>query len=94
MHHNSLNGGGERIKNKEINRYPFPSLLLQERPDHGVEGMDVPRLIDKMNSSEPRWETILEKHGGKKEIETSFNTLRRSKEGHMVFTNLLFHPLK
>lgn len=59
MHYNSLDGGGERIKNQR-KEYPFPSFLLQERPDHGVQGMDIPWLINKMNSSKSRWETILE----------------------------------
>lgn len=62
MHDNLLNGEGKETKkkNKEASKYPFPSLLLQERPDHGVQGMDVPWLVNKMNSSKSCWETILE----------------------------------
>lgn len=80
MHENLLNGeqkGNKQKKSKEANKYPFPSLLLQERPDHGVQGMDVPWLVNKMNSSKSCWETILEQHGGGKKIKTHFKTLRR-----------------
>ena len=86
--------GAERKQTKKTkaNKYPFPSLLLQERPDHGVQGMDVPWLVNKMNSSKSCWETILEQHGGGKK---SKHTLKHWEgEGKVKGTNLLFHTLK
>ena len=40
-------------------RYPLPGLVFEERPDDGVERVDVPGLVHKMDSSEPGRKTVL-----------------------------------
>lgn len=85
VHHNSLNVGRNRdqfLKQKK-QRYPFPSLLLQERPDHSVQGMDIPRLVDEMNSSKSCGEAVLEQHKGR-EISTGSSTLELSRKHCML----------
>lgn len=39
--------------------HPFPCLVFEERFDDGVHGMNVPRLIHKMDSSKPSGKTVL-----------------------------------
>lgn len=39
--------------------HPFPGLVFEERFDDGVHGVNVPRLIHKMDSSKPSGETVL-----------------------------------
>lgn len=39
--------------------YPFPGLVFEKRSDDRVEGVDVPGLVHKVDSSEPRRKTVL-----------------------------------
>ena len=48
--------------------YPFPGLVFKEWLDECVQGMNVPGLVDKMDSSEAGRKAVL---GGKKETHTS-----------------------
>lgn len=40
-------------------RYPLPGLVFEERPYDGVERVDVPGLVHKMDPSEPGRKTVL-----------------------------------
>lgn len=46
--------------------YPFPGLVFKKRLDERVQGMNVPGLVDKMNSSEAGRKAVL----GQKERNT------------------------
>lgn len=39
--------------------HPFPGFVLEERLDDGEHGVNVPRLVHKVDSSEPSWKTVL-----------------------------------
>lgn len=40
-------------------RYPLPGLVFEEGPYDGVERVDVPGLVHKVDSSEPGRKTVL-----------------------------------
>lgn len=40
--------------------YPLPGLVFEERSYDGVERVDVPGLVDKMDPSKPGGETVLQ----------------------------------
>ena len=42
-----------------VGLHPFPGLVLQERLDDGVHGVDVPGLVHKVDPPEPGRETVL-----------------------------------
>lgn len=44
---------------KDERVHPLPGLVFEEGFDDGVHGVDVPRLIHKMDSSEAGGETVL-----------------------------------
>lgn len=43
--------------------HPLPGLVFEERFDDGVHGVDVPRLVDEMDSSEASREAVLRRGG-------------------------------
>lgn len=45
--------------NNKLSSYPFSRLVLQKGAYDGVKGVDVPRLVHKMDSSEPGREAVL-----------------------------------
>lgn len=51
--------------------YPFPGLVFKEWLDERIQGMNVPGLVDKMDSSEAGRKAVL---GGKKETHTNERT--------------------
>lgn len=42
--------------------HPFPGLVLEEGLDDGVHGVNVPRLVHKVDSSKASRKTVLEEH--------------------------------
>lgn len=48
--------------------YPLPGLVFEERSYDSVERVDVPRLVDKMDSSKPGGKTVLRGDEGKTNI--------------------------
>lgn len=55
--------------------HPFPGLFFEERLDDGEHGVNVPRLVDKMDASEAGRETVL----------------RRTPRAHVQFTQRFMH---
>lgn len=60
--------GDEERGKQQIRRdrslHPFACLVLEERFDDGVHGVNVPGLVDEVDSSEPSWETVLRRTRG------------------------------
>lgn len=56
---------GKKSKKEERNVcvHPLPRLVFEERLDDGVHGVNVPRLIHKMDPSETSGKTVLRRRG-------------------------------
>lgn len=59
-------------------RYPLPGLVFQEGLDECVQGMNVPGLVDKMDSSEAGRKAVLGGEERNKAISTHAQRLART----------------
>lgn len=63
--------------------YPFPGLVFKEWLDERVQGMNVPGLVDKMDSSKAGRKAVL---GGKRETHSDQHTsqVRGAQPDHLL----------